>query len=460
MTTTDRLAADLAALDAAMAGDVVTPADAGWDAARQAWNLTADQHPAAVAFAENTNDVVAVVRFARERGLRVAPQTTGHAAPALPGLQGSLLLKTSRMTGVEIDPDRRTARAEGGALWEHVAVPAADHGLAALHGSSGGVGVVGYTLQGGLGWLARRHGLACNSVVAAEVVTADGGVLQVDADHEPELFWALRGGTGSFGVVTALEFALYELSEVYAGQLMWPQEQAPEVIAAFGEWATGAPDTATTSVKLANFPPIPAIPEPLRGRSLVSVGVAFCGSQDEGEAVIAPLREVGERYLDTVATIPAADLRWVAGDPPNPVPGQTGGFLLRDLPREALDAYVEVSGPGSGSPLLFLEVRPLGGALARSSPDHGALDRLDAAATVYGVGMPVPPPVGRAISAHFDRVEEALAPWQSESRLLSFADRSRDAADGFQAETYARLRRAKARYDPDQLILSSHEVTP
>ena len=236
-------------------GTFHTPDDEGFDAARQAWNLAADQRPAAVAYASGVDDVAAAVRMAAERGLRVAVQGTGHAAAPMGDLAGTLLLKTMHMTGLEVDPGARRARVEAGVRWGDVAVAAGEHGLVALHGSSPDVGVVGYSLGGGLGWLARRHGLACNSVVAAEVVTADGELRRVGPDEEPDLFWALRGGGGAFAAVTALEFELVPLTEVYAGWLVWEADAGGEVVHAFREWSRGAPRDITTSLRFLHLPP-------------------------------------------------------------------------------------------------------------------------------------------------------------------------------------------------------------
>jgi FAD/FMN-containing dehydrogenase len=211
-------------------GVVFAAGDEGWETARLPWNLKADQRPAAVVVAGSAADVAETVRFAAANGLRLAPQGTGHGAGAIGALESSILLKTSQLGGVEIDAAARRARAGAGVVWEEVVQAAAAHGLVALHGSSPDVGVVGYSLGGGMGWLARRYGLAANSVLAVEIVTADGEARRADAEEHPDLFWAIRGGGGSFGVVTAIEFALYPLEQVYAGWLMWPFEQASEVL--------------------------------------------------------------------------------------------------------------------------------------------------------------------------------------------------------------------------------------
>ena len=380
----------LAALRDLVDGQVVLPGEEAWDLARQAWNLAADQRPVAVAYTETAADVAAVVGYARVRGLRVATQTTGHFAGSLDDFEDTILVKTSRMRGLEIDPEARTARAEAGVLWEEVVLAAAEHGLAGLAGTSPDVGVVGYTLGGGVGWLARRHGLAANSVVAVELVTADGRIVRADRDTEPDLFWAVRGGGGSFGIVTAIEFALYPVAEVYAGILFFPFERAAEVLNAWSTWVEDTPDELTSAGRLMQFPPIPDIPEPMRGRSFVMVEAAFIGSEEEGAAVLRPLRELGPE-MDTFAMIPASELRFLHMDPPQPVPNAGDGMALAELTPEAVDALVAVAGPGSRSPLISVELRQLGGAVAAERPEHGAVGHLEAAFALFGVGMAFDP---------------------------------------------------------------------
>ncbi len=252
-------------------GRVVRPGDPDWDAARAAWHLEVDQRPEAVVIAASTRDVIAAVNTARRCGFRVAAQSTGHNAGPLGDLAGTILVRMHEMREVQVDPVTRVARAEGGAQWQDVTAPAAEHGLAALAGSAADVGVAGYTLGGGVSWLARSHGLSANSVVAIEVVTADGVLRRVDEDHDPELFWALRGGGGSFGVVTALEFRLYPITEVYAGVLFFPLERAAEVLHAWREWVPGVPESVTSVGRVLRFPPLPDLPPFLSGQSYVVV---------------------------------------------------------------------------------------------------------------------------------------------------------------------------------------------
>jgi FAD binding domain len=338
-----------------LTGGLVLPGDPDWDAARAAWLLDVDQRPAAVASPATAADMARVVAAARGLGLRVAAQTTGHHASALGPLQDTVLLKTSRLTGVRIDAAARTARVASGAVWLDVSRPASAAGLAGLAGSSPDVGVAGYTLGGGLGWLARRHGLAANSVTAIELVTADGRQRRVGHRHDPELFWALRGGGGRFGVVTALEFRLYPVPELYAGWLAWPWERAREVLQAWREWLPSLPDEVTSIGRLLQVPPFPHLPEAFRGRQLVAVEAAMLRDQDAGAALLRPLCALRPE-IDTVAAVPPLALSHLHMDPEGPVPAGVGQHrLLAELPAAAVDALVEAAALEGLAEALYLE---------------------------------------------------------------------------------------------------------
>src|SRR4051794_26784731 len=314
MLITNRSDADVEALRARVDGEVFGPGDAGWDRARRPWNLVADQRPAAVVFPVTDADVVAVVDYAREAGLRIAPQGTGHGAAALAPLEDAILLSMARMRGVRIDGKRRVARVRAGSLWADVAGPASAYGLAPLAGSSPDVGVVGYCLGGGLSWLGRKYGLASESVLAIELVTADGRQVRADKDTNAGLFWALRGGGGSFGVVTSMEIALHPVAELHGGMLIWPWERAEEIFAAWREWVDTVPDEVTSLCRIIQVPDMPDVPPPLRGRGLVAVEAAILG----GDEILAPLRAL-EPEIDMVSAIPPAALSRIHMDPEHPV---------------------------------------------------------------------------------------------------------------------------------------------
>jgi hypothetical protein len=438
--------------------ELVKRGEEQWDSARAAWNLAIDQEPAMVARPGNTDEVAAVVNFARENGLRVAVQAEGHGAGALAGVgDETLLLKTGRITGAEIDTDGRKARVGAAAKWQDVSALASPQGLAALSGSSAEVGVVGYTLGGGHGWLARKHGLACNSVIAAEVVTADGQLVRADLNNEPDLFWALRGGGGNFGVVTALEFELYPLPELYAGMFAWPWERTSDVLHAWGEWVSGLPNEMGTWARILQVPPLPDIPELVRGRSLVVVEAAYLGAEESGSELLRPLRDLGPE-LDTFAAVPPAALGHLHMDPEDPVPFAMSGQMLDGLPAAAIDAIVEAAGPDSGSPLLSLELRLLGGALTQAPPDAGALASLDHAFLTLGVGMVMGPDMASAVNGHLDLVSNALAPWDSKVRYANFIDVPIDTRMCYPPETFNQLQEVKARYDRDDLFRANHAI--
>jgi FAD/FMN-containing dehydrogenase len=438
---------------------VITPEHGRWDEARRAWNLAVDQSPAAVVFPETAEDVVAAVHLAVHFGLRIAAQGTGHNAGPLGYLGDTLLIKTEGMRGIEVDPAARIARVEAGVLWIEVVEAAARHGLAALAGSSPDVGVIGYTLGGGLSWLGRKYGLAANNVEAIELVTADGTRLRADRENEPDLFWAMRGGGGSFGVVTALEIRLFPISEVYAGLLWWPIERGDEVLHAWHALTeSGLPDELTTVGRYLQLPPLPDIPEPVRGKSFVVVEAIHVGDPAQANELLEPLRALAP-INDTIETIPVQALSRLHMDPQEPVPGIADGSVLSHLDKRAIDELERVAGAASGSPLLSVEVRHLGGELGRARPQHGALSSIDGDYAMFAVGITPTPEAHVSVTAHVELVKEALVPWTARHMYLNFAETSRSADSFWSEHAYARLRRIKAVVDPSGRMHANHPIT-
>jgi len=442
----------------AIAGRIATPEDSEWDEARAAWNLAADQRPTAVVFAEGGDDVAATVRFAAANELRVAAQGTGHGAAPLAPLEGTILLKTERMRGIAVDREAGTARVEAGALSLELGEAAGAQGMCFLPGSSPDVGVTGYTLGGGLSWLGRRHGFACNRVGAIELVDAAGEARTVDAGNDPDLFWALRGGGGGYAVVTALHLNLLPIAEVYAGALLFPAEVGAEAVRTYRDWTAGVAEEVTSVVRFLTPPPIPDVPEPLRGTPLLTIGAACIGDRAEGETTIAPLREIGETIMDTFEWMPTAGLSRIHMDPENPVPGVGEGGTIAELPDEAIDAFVSIAGPDSGSPLLLSELRHLGGALGRPAGGGGALSHLDAGFVQYSVGMPMTPELGEAIPAHLKKIEETMRPWAADGGYYNFTEGPCDVDAILPPDTCTRLGEVKRRWDPDSRIVANHAV--
>ncbi|WP_374971213.1 FAD-binding oxidoreductase [Terrabacter sp. BE26] len=456
LTPTARRATSLAGL---CDGAVHLPGDAGYDAARMPWNVAIDQRPAAVALPRTVTDVQDLVRAAAAAGLRVAPQSSGHNAGPLVarGLDDVVLVRTERMRGVTIDAARRIARVEGGALWLDATEPAADHGLAALHGSSPDVGIAGYSLGGGIGWYARKLGLAANSLTAVELVTADGEHVRADAAQNVELFWALRGGGGSFGVVTALEFRLYPIETAYAGMLVWDRSAAERVLRRWADWAPEAPDEVTTSFRFLNVPPLPAVPEPLRGRSLAVIDGAVLGSDEQACSMLALLRGLGPE-IDTFGRVPARTLTRLHLDPEGPTPAVSDSTLLGELGDPTIDTLLEQVGPGCTTSLLSTELRQLGGALGRAPEGHGALATIDAAYVAFAVAIAATPEL--AVQGELDarHVTAALEPWSTGRSYLNFAEKAVDARTGWDEPTWTQLKGIRSAYDPDDRFLANHRV--
>jgi len=440
-------------------GRVATPSDSDWDAARAAWNLVADQNPEAVALVESADDVAATVRFAAQHDLRVAGQGTGHGAAPLGPLAGTILIKTERMRGIEVDPGARTARIEAGVLSAELGIAASEHRLSALPGSSPDVGAVGYTLGGGMSWLARAHGFACNHVRAIELVSADGEPRTVDAENDSDLFWALRGGGGGYAIVTALQLDLLPIADLYAGALVFPAAVGGEAVRTYRDWAASLPDEVTSIVRFVTPPPIPDVPEPIRGVPLLTIGAACIGDQASGEATIAPLRaSLGETIMDTFEQMPAAGLSHIHMDPENPVPGIGEGMTIAALPDEAIEAWVGAVGPDSGMQLLLSELRHLGGALGRPAENGGALSHLDAGYVMYGVGMPMTPELGEAIPAFLRQIEETMRPWRAAGGYFNFTERPCDVDAILPPEVCSKLAEVKRRYDPEGRIVANHAI--
>lgn len=443
--------ADAEALRGLAGGAVHLPGDPLYDEARMPWNLQVDEHPAAVAYPADPQEVARVVKAAAAAGLRVAPQGTGHGAPPLAGRLGdAVLLRTSAMTGLSVDVATRTARAEAGVLWGDVVARAGRVGLAGMHMSSPSVGVVGSSLGGGVSWYARQHGLQCSAITAVELVLADGTFVRATEDHDADLLWAARGGSGGFGVVTSLEFDLLPVRTAYAGMLAWDWEHARRVLTAWGEWTADAPEAVTSVARIFQIPDIEWLPPHLRARKLVVVDAVVLGDAEAGARAIAPLRALRPE-VDTFTQMPAADIAHLQLDPQEPTAVYANSVLVHGLPADAVDALVDVAGPGSGSNLLFVELRQLGGALARPAPRGGAMDHLDGSFLVLGVGLDV----GTGWSAVRQdalRILDSLSPWTSSAAYLSMAYEAA-ARRGWSPAAYDRLLRIRREVDPQGLFV-------
>ena len=434
-------------------GAVHLPGDPAYDEARMPWNLQADSHPAAVAYPAFPHEVATVLRAAASAGLKVAPQGTGHGAPPLAGHLGdAVLLRTSAMTELRVDATRRTARVGAGVLWGDAVARASRVGLAALHTSSPGVGVVGSSLGGGLSWYARQHGLQCSAITAVELVLADGTFVRATDEVDSDLLWAARGGGGGFGVVTALEFDLLPVSTVYAGMLAWDWTHAQRVLTAWGSWAAAASDQVTSVARLFQAPDLPWLPADVRGRRLVMIDAVVLAGREAATQVLAPLRALGAE-IDTFGERSAASVAQLQLDPLEPTAVYASSVLVDALPERAVEELVATAGQGSGSELLFVELRQLGGAVSRPTPRGGALDRMDGSFLVLCVGLDQGGGWA-AVREDANRVTEALQPWATGSAYLLMADADVDEQRGWPTNSWQRLVDIRGAADPERLFLS------
>lgn len=440
-------------------GAVYLPGDPDYDRARGAWALVADQRPAAVAEPASPQEVVGIVRCAAALGLRVAAQGTGHnAAPlAAQNLSDVILVRTTRLTDVSVDAGRQIVRVGAGATWEPAVNAAAAAGFSVLHGSSPDVGIAGYSLGGGIGWYARKLGLATNSLTAIEVVTANGELVRTDETHRAELFWALRGGGGSFGVVTALEFRMFPFDTAFGGMLVWDITRAPEVLREWAAWAPGAPDEVTTSFRILRLPPVPDIPEPFRGRSLVIIDGAVLDTDERAEQILAPLRSLAPE-VDTFARVPSAALVRLHMDPEGPTPAVGDSTILGSLPEEAIDAFLAQVGPGAQTTCMMAELRQLGGALGRTLPGAGACSHFDGQFLAFGGGLALTPEMGAATRADAGAMIDAVRPWSNGRNYLNFVEEPTDVRTGYDAGTWRQLTGLRSALDPDGLFVGNHRV--
>jgi len=438
-------------------GTVFRRGDAGWDAARTPWVINVAHDPAAVALVATADDVVDAVQSAGACGLHVLAEGTGHGATPVGPLADTVLLRTSALKTVDVDPATSSSWVGAGAEWGQVSAAAAEHGLVAQAGSAADVGVAGFLLSGGVSWLARSHGLAVNDILAVEMVDCRGVIRVVDAATDPDLFWAIRGGGGGLGVVTRFRLRLHTVPTIVAGTLFFPIARGGEVLHAWRRWTTSVPEQTMSCARLLQFPPLPELPDHLRGQALVSIEIVHQGGPDELAELVSPLRELGPS-IDTIAVIPAPRLAELHLDPPGPTPACGGGLLLDDLPAPAVDALISVAGHGSGSPLLSVELRHLGGAVGRSPEDSGAVGHFDARFLMYAVGITPDGPTTVKVADRVARVERTLSPWAADIQYANFVEHPCDRKRFHDRDTLRRLQRIKAVVDPDGMFLASHPI--
>ena len=453
--TTQQPAAVLSGLSRHVRGRVITPGDPDWDNLRRPWKLRVDQRPTAIVEPEGTGDMAATVAFAARHGLRVSAQCTGHGAGA--DLAGTVMLRTSALREITIDPGRDLVMAGAGVRCRDLAAAASPHGLAASLGSGSTTSVAGFTMFGGTGVLGRAAGFMAAKVVAADVVTADGTPLRCDADAHQDLLWALRGGGGGYALVTRLELRLGRVPELFGGQIVWPAAAAPRVLGAWRDWTAGLPPQMSSSAGVISLPPLPEVPEPLRGTQVATVTACYAGPAGQGAATLAELTaRTAEPMVNACRPLTPADLANLWNAPATPMPSRIRCELLSSLPDEAIGELLRLAGQHPNSPIMLAEVRHLGGAFAQDPPVGGAIGRCDAPYLLELLGLATTPQVDQAVRRSQHAVTAALAPWTTGMILPGFAEPPEDTAERvYPPATRDRLRRVKARYDPGGVLLPS-----
>ncbi len=451
---------DVATLVLALSGSVLLPGDAGYDDERAVFNLNHELIPAVIVVAQSAADVQAAVAFAAGQHRPVLVKTTGHQMVGT--ARGAVLISTHRMNEIVIDAVGRTATVGAGAIWAEVVQKAAKAGLAPLNGSNPTVGVSGYTLGGGLSpTLGRAHGYAADHVRSLQVVTADGELRHVDAVSEPELFWALRGGKGNFAVVTSLTFDVFPVSRLYGGGIYFPGERMADVLRAWTAWHPTTPETMTSSFAAMRLPALPIVPEPLREVLAVSLRIAYTGTAEDGERMIAPLRAVAAPLLDTVAEMPYTEVAAIHNEPTDPLPYYERSIMLREFPASAQDKLVELVGPDSDTTMWIAELRALGGAWDREPAVPNAVATRGLPYVLLGVEV-APLAEEQRLKASIAALLDGMAPWQSERRLVNnlAPEEAADAVAIYGPERYERLARIKKTYDPTNMFRINHNVVP
>jgi FAD/FMN-containing dehydrogenase len=451
---------DVQPLRASVEGQVIAPNDAAYDEARKVWNGLIDRYPAVVVRCAATSDVVAAVNFARERGLIIAVRCGAHSTPGYSTCDAGVVIDLRGLNHVSVDAQARTARVGGGAIWSELDAATQEHGLAVTGGRVSDTGVGGLALGSGSGWLERMYGYTAESMVSAQVVTATGEVVTASASENPELFFALRGGGGNFGVVTEFEFDLHPVGPIMAGgMLLWPRAQAGEVIRFYREFIAEAPQQVGGGVALLTAPPEPFVPAELQGQPAVGVVYCYVGSPEEGLAAAAPLREFGAPAVDLIQPMPYVALQTML-DAGNPT-GIREYFKvdwLRDLPDEAIDTVV-AQGEKLPAPFGQLILAPLGGA-ARGSRADVALAAADAPWMYFCLSMwmdPTQDEGNRDWARGFAAAMQRFGVGRAFANFIEPDEGGRLRAS-YGEQKYARLVEAKRHWDPDNLFRLNQNI--
>lgn len=443
-------------------GEVLRPNGAGYDEARKVFNAMIDKRPAVIARCASTEDVVAAVDFARERDLAIAVRSGGHSVAGMSICDDGMLIDLGGMKHVDVDPAARIARAGGGALWGELDAATQRHGPHTPGGRVTTTGIGGFTTGGGYGWTSSKHGLACDNLLSAEVVTADGSVLTASEDENEDLFWAIRGGSGNFGIVTRFDFRLHELGPiVLAGMALWPIQRAREVVGAWRDHVEGAPDELSTGCAVAIAPPEAFVPEHLRGKPALAVIGMYVGDPARGEPAMQPLKALSPD-VDLIQPMPYTDFQAMV-DPDNP-PGLRNYFrgdYLDELSDQAIDVYVErATETVSSTPLAQIVIFRLGAGITDVAEEATAFPHRDAQYLFHPILLWEDPTEDDRRIAAGRSLGEALKPFGTGASYLNFTADSARVREVYGAEKHARLVALKDKYDGDNLFHHNQNIEP
>lgn len=439
-------------LRAQIKGSAYLPGDEGFAEAQASWNLLIQHQPAVVIQAKDESDVQAAVRFANSQNLPIAIQATGHGQ--FKTCEGGLLLNISELTDVQIDPNTKSAKIGGGTRWSKVIEAAQPYNLMPISGSAPGVGVVGYTIGGGYGIFSRQYGLGVDQVLSVRLVTPNGNIQDVTADTSPDLFWAILGGGGAFGVITQIEVQLHAQPTIFGGSVMFDASLTKEIYAAYLAYTKQAPEHVMSALTTITFPPVPFIPDFLHGRSMIIFSAAVLGDIENAEALLAPIRSLTGAEFDAFHPMTYADTWQIYNDPTDPLPATIRGTLLKDLEWSDLERALEEFGNAAESPNLVFRIRHYGGAISRVENDPTCIGaKRDANYLMYFLGVPMGGPPVEAMHEQSTRVFATLKSQTLGTGPLNWIG-ERDVAacdiqNHFTTEEYARQQKVKAGIDPE-----------
>lgn len=451
--------AALSGLRGELTGDAIAPGDPGYDEARAVFNGMIDRRPAVIAQCETGPDVAKAIRFGRENDLEIAVRGGGHSVAGMALTDGGIVVDLRRMHTVVVDPTVRAARIGGGATMSHLDRATQPHHLATTGGRASTTGVGGFTLGGGSGWLERKFGLACDNLIAVELVTADGETVHADADENPELFWALHGGGGNFGVATAITLRLHDLPAMSIVMLMFPPEAGPEVLRTYRDFVESAPDEVGGGVLYLTGPPEPFVPERFVGKLLCTLLVTYAGPEAEARDVSEPLMKLGHQ-AEVIMELPYAELQCMLDDPPG-MRNYWSAEYLAGLSDEALDVFCARAStmpvPSGSQHILF----PMGGAVA-STPDDYPVPWRTAPWAVHPFGIWDDPSDDERAKQWVKAVRSDVAPWSIGATYLNFIghEGQERVVAAFGEGNYKRLAAVKAEFDPENVFRLNHNIRP